>query len=211
MLSADAIVANHDHWTTAWHREDATLIDPPAAVSSPADFLALVTCQHRENFELWHTEDEARTPNASDATIVGVKRRIDKTNQRRNDLAEKLDEALLAHLAPQGLPASAAPLHSESPGLIIDRLSILSLKIYHTGEEVARTDVQQDHRERNQQRLKILLEQRVDLASCLDALWREVLAGTRHFKIYRQMKMYNDPSLNPAIYKTGQMKAGKTA
>jgi hypothetical protein len=119
----------------------------------------------------------------------------------RNDLAEALDRALLGWLEPQGLPNSQAPLHSESPGLIVDRLSILSLKIYHTREEAERPAAPPGHNARNSERLSILEEQRADLAVCLDALWRETLAGTRRFKLYRQLKMYNDPSLNPAIYR----------
>ena len=98
-------------------------------------------------------------------------------------------------------PIPQRPLHSESPGLIIDRLSILALKIYHTREEAERTDCSHGHTERNRGRLAILEEQRTDLAHCLDSLWRETLAGTRRFKLYRQLKMYNDPSLNPAIYR----------
>jgi len=92
-------------------------------------------------------------------------------------------------------------LNSESPGLIIDRLSILALKIYHTREEAQRTDAPHGHAERNRSRLAILEEQRSDLADCLDALWRDTVAGVRRFKLYRQLKMYNDPSLNPAIYR----------
>ena len=126
---------------------------------------------------------------------------MDRTNQRRNDLVEELDRVLLAWLEPRGLPNGAAELNSESPGLMIDRLSILALKIYHTREEAERSDAPQGHAARNLERLAILEEQRVDLAGCLDALWRETLAGTRRFKLYRQLKMYNDPSLNPAIYR----------
>jgi hypothetical protein len=129
-----------------------------------------------------------------------VKRRVDSTNQRRNDLAEGLDRALLGWLEPQGLPSAAAALHSETPGLMIDRLSILALKIYHSREEAERADAPPGHAERNRARLAILEEQRGDLAACLDALWSEVLAGQRRFKLYRQLKMYNDPSLNPAVY-----------
>ena len=152
-----------------------------------------VARQHRANFDLWHIEDEARTPGATDTDLAGVKRRIDTTNQLRNDLAEDLDRALLDWLAPQQSAQPDAPLNSESPGLIIDRLSILALKIYHTREEAERTDAPPGHAERNRDRLAILEEQRADLAQCLDALWRETLAGTRRFKLYRQLKMYNDP------------------
>jgi hypothetical protein len=130
-----------------------------------------------------------------------VKRRIDQTNQLRNDLAEELDRTLLHWLSPRDLPNPNAPLHSESPGLIIDRLSILALKIYHTREETERGGALPNHAERNRDRLAILLEQRADLASCLDSLWYDTLAGTRRFKLYRQLKMYNDPALNPAIYR----------
>ena len=136
MLSADAIVKLHDEMTTAWHA-----LPESAEDSIPADsWLARVARQHRANFDLWHIEDEARAPGATDAQLADVKRRIDRTNQLRNDLAEDLDRALLDWLAPQRLPAQDAPLHSESPGLIIDRLSILALKIYHTREEAERTD-----------------------------------------------------------------------
>jgi hypothetical protein len=102
----------------------------------------------------------------------------------------------------QGLPNPAAELNSESPGLMIDRLSILSLKIHHTREEAGRAGAPPDHAERNLERLAILQEQRADLVACLEALWRETMAGTRRFKLYRQLKMYNDPALNPAIYRS---------
>jgi hypothetical protein len=194
MLSADSITRLHDQLTARWHA------DPDADPAQTDPFLALVARQHRANFDLWHIEDEARRPGAAAEEIAGVKRRIDGTNQTRNDLAERLDEALLQHLAARGLPNSEAPIHSESPGLIIDRLSILALKIYHTREEADRPDAPPGHAERNRSRLAVLKEQRADLAACLKCLWDETLAGTRRFKLYRQLKMYNDPSLNPAIY-----------
>jgi hypothetical protein len=198
MLSATAIVELHDQLTRAWHHQSSANIDE---LASEGDWLASVSRQHRANFDLWHIEDEARTPGVSDAELAVVKRRIDKTNQLRNDLAEQLDIELLGWLQPQGLPNPDAPLNSESPGLIIDRLSILALKIFHTLEEAERTDAPPGHAERNRDRLTILEQQRTDLAGCLEALWRETLAGTRRFKLYRQLKMYNDPSLNPAIYR----------
>jgi Protein of unknown function (DUF4254) len=197
MLSASAIVKLHDQLVERWHLALGT---PDAAQLS--DWLALVCRQHRANFDLWHIEDEARAPGVTDAELAAVKRRIDVTNQLRNDLAEELDCALLGWLEPQGLPRQSAPLNSESPGLMIDRLSILALKIYHTRLEAGRTGIAAPpgHATRNRERLAILETQRADLAGCLDALWRETLAGTRRFKLYRQLKMYNDPSLNPAIY-----------
>lgn len=204
MLSADAIVNLHDLQTRLWHLTPEDGVAPePAAMNAVAEanWLALVTRQHRANFDLWHIEDEARAPGAADTELAAVKRRVDRTNQLRNDLAETLDRTLLIWLEPQGLPNPVAELHSESPGLIVDRLSILSLKIFHTREEAERADAPPGHRERNRDRLAILVEQRADLAGCLEALWQQTLAGTRRFKLYRQLKMYNDPSLNPAIYR----------
>lgn len=216
LFSAKAIVELQDERTCAWHLAEPEpgvgigvkfAPDQAAALNPAAEWLAIALCiavhQHRANFDLWHIEDEARAPGATDAELAAVKRRIDATNQERNDLVEEIDRSLLTWLAERGLPNEEAPLNSESPGLIIDRLSILSLKIYHTREQAARADAPEGHAERNRERLRILEEQRADLAGCLDALWRETLAGTRRFKLYRQLKMYNDPSLNPAIYRQG--------
>jgi hypothetical protein len=198
MLSAVAIASLHDQLTRSWHERSREEIETLSTA-----WPARVARHHRANFDLWHIEDEARTPGATDAELANVKRRIDRTNQLRNDLAEDLDRELIGWLDTQGLPNPAAPLNSESPGLIIDRLSILALKIFHTREEVNRSDVSQTHAERNRERLAILQEQRDDLAGCLESLWQETLAGTRRFKLYRQLKMYNDPELNPAIYRKG--------
>ena len=198
MLSSDAIVKLHDELTTVWHTQ-------PDHIDAADPWLAAVARQHRANFDLWHIEDEARTPGATDSQLAEVKRRIDRTNQIRNDLAEELDRLVLEWLEPQHLPAEDAPLHSESPGLMIDRLSILALKIYHTREEACRPDASTEHCERNRARLAILEEQRSDLARCLDELWRETLSGSRRFKLYRQLKMYNDPALNPAIYRSTRL------
>jgi hypothetical protein len=196
VVDAVAVTALHDRCTRLWHANP-----DEAALFAASDWMAGVERQHRANFDLWHIEDEARTPNASDEDLAAVKRRIDTTNQLRNDRTEELDRTLLAWLAGNGLPNPGAPLNSESLGLIVDRLSILALKIYHTREEAARTDAPAGHAERNRERLAVLEEQRNDLTDCLDALWQETLAGTRRFKHYRQLKMYNDPDLNPAIYR----------
>jgi hypothetical protein len=160
--------------------------------------MALAVAQHRANFDLWHEEDKARDPGASDAEITSVKHAIDRLNQQRNDLVEKMDGMLLTEAGEQN---AAAPLNSETPGLIIDRLSILALRIFHTREEAQRESATEAHRQKNAARLAVLEEQRSDLAGCLDALWAEVQARTRRFKLYRQMKMYNDPELNPVLYR----------
>jgi hypothetical protein len=201
MISAREIVALQDRLTCQWHEA------PDAVQTLAGEWLDLVARQHRANFDLWHIEDEARRPGASDAELAAVKRRIDQTNQLRNDLVEELDRVMLAWLGARGLPRTEAPLHSESPGLVIDRLSILALKIYHTREETERKTAPEGHAERNLARLQVLEEQRGDLAGCLDALWSDTVSGARCFKLYRQMKMYNDPALNPAIY--GNSAAGK--
>ena len=204
-LLAQTVVGLHDRQTHAWHQPAASTdlqgeAQTTAKEDAGPDFLATVERQHRANFDLWHIEDEARRPGASDREIASTKRRIDRTNQQRNDLAEQLDLLLLSQLEPRGLPCPSAPLNSESPGLIVDRLSILALKIFHTREEIDRPNPPEGHGERNRSRLAILEEQRRDLAGCLDDLWQQTLAGTRRFRLYKQLKMYNDPALNPAIY-----------
>jgi hypothetical protein len=193
-LSSSQVTALHDRCTAAWHHE------APSVGGSWKGLERLVAEQHLANFELWHAEDRARTPGASDHEVASVKRVIDRANQRRNDLSEKCDVFLLNLLNQQNLPAAEAELHSESPGLILDRLSILSLKIFHTREEMQRPGAPAGHAERNLQRLAILTEQRADLAESLDRLWQQILDRQRRFKLYRQLKMYNDPELNPAVY-----------
>lgn len=193
LVDARGIASRHDAWTEAWHRT-------PPGDAQAEDFAAAVRAQHWANFELWHLEDEARAPGARDHEIAEVKRGVDRVNQRRNDLMERCDGMLLEALAVHGLPAAGAALHSETPGLILDRMSILALKIFHTREETLRADAPEGHVERNRERLRMLEEQRGDLAGCLDALWAEVVRGERRFKLYRQLKMYNDPALNPAVY-----------
>jgi hypothetical protein len=163
----------------------------------------LVVAQHGFNFDLWHEEDEARAPHATDAQIAQVKRNIDRLNQRRNDLVESIDEELIRRLQPMN---TAAPLHSETPGMIIDRLSILALKVFHTREQAERVEAGEDHMRRNCERLRILEEQRSDLTECLRSLIHELAEGKRRFQLYRQLKMYNDPTLNPAIYAAGGTK-----
>ncbi len=215
MLSAEEIVALQNRLTKEWHERPAAALDgvlsplDPETAEQPAreNWLQAVARLHYANFDLWHIEDQARAPAASDTEIAAVKRRIDRTNQFRNDLIEKLDAMLLTWLEAQRLLNLAAPLNSEPPGMIIDRLSILALKIYHTSEEARRTDAPPGHGTRNHERLTILEEQRASLAGCLDALWREIMNGKRRFKVYHQLKMYNDPSLNPAIY--GKTSAGR--
>jgi hypothetical protein len=197
-----AIAALHDQATRMWHEEEL------AVLPTVSELEAAILAQHRANYELWHIEDEARTPGIEDAALARTKRAIDLVNQRRNDLAERCDTLLLELLAPLGLPHPTAELHSESPGLMIDRLSILALKLFHTREELARKHAPAGHAQRNQQRLGVLLEQRGDLQQALETLWRRVLTNERRFKVYRQLKMYNDPSLNPSVYSSASKQRG---
>jgi hypothetical protein len=152
---------------------------------------------HRCNCLLWDEEDLARRRNVPDAEIAGNKRAIDGHNQKRNDAIERIDENLLGSFSKA---KEHARLSSETAGAMIDRLSILSLKIHHMRLQTQRSDVDRAHVETCQLKLNRLNEQRTDLAACLDRLLAECARGDGYFKIYRQFKMYNDPALNPAIY-----------
>ena len=198
MFSAQEIVRLHDECTRRWH------VEPPRLATNAADLRSAIEQQHLANFELWHEEDKARTPGAQDHEIANVKRNIDRFNQRRNDLMELCDSLALEELKKTNLPNAEATLHSESIGLMIDRLSILALKIFHTRQEIGRENAPAGHAERNRERLATLDEQRHDLVEAFDGLWQEILAGKKRFKIYRQLKMYNEPSLNPLIYEAGK-------
>ncbi len=190
MIDSNELLRLQDWWTVEWHGAGST-------GETKSGIPALAMQNHRANFDLWHEEDKARDPQAADAEIARVKRAIDRLNQQRNDVVEMMDEEML-RAAP--VTSADAPLHSETPGMMIDRMSILALKIFHTREQVERSDVAESHRERNRERLRVLEEQRGDLVRCLGTFWVNVLRGERRFKIYRQMKMYNDPELNPSIY-----------
>lgn len=154
---------------------------------------------HRYNCLLWDEEDLARRRNVADSEIAANKRAIDGHNQKRNDAIERADERLLSALAGVELKPGAR-LNSETAGSMIDRLSILSLKIHHMRLQTLRTDVDREHIDTCQAKLARLTEQRSDLAGCLDQLLADSARGERTFKVYRQFKMYNDPKLNPAIY-----------
>ncbi len=161
----------------------------------------LVSEQHHTNFDLWHEEDKARDPDASDAIIATVKRSIDRLNQKRNDENEKIDEALLDELGQRSVRIMVdARLNSETPGSMIDRLSISALKIYHMDEETKRVDASSEHQKNCEAKLMLLQEQRRDLGKCLMEFLEDLVFGRKTLKVYRQMKMYNDSSLNPVLY-----------
>jgi hypothetical protein len=154
---------------------------------------------HRFNCALWAEEDLARRRNVPDAEIAQNKRAIDGFNQKRNDAVERIDEVLLSLLA-DAPKRPEAKQNSETAGAMVDRLSILSLKIHHMRLQTLRSDVDTAHIEACKAKLARLVEQRQDLAACLDRLLREAARGEAFFKVYRQFKMYNDPKLNPALY-----------
>lgn len=156
---------------------------------------------HRSNIALWDEEDQARRLDVPDTVIAASKRRIDGCNQSRNDAIEKIDESILC-LLPD--PSPLARLNSETAGAMVDRLSILALKIHHMGWQTQRPDTDSAHHELCRTRLARLSEQHADLAACLDELFLGFRNGTLRFKIYRQFKMYNDPKFNPWLAKTSE-------
>ena len=174
--------------TASWHET------PPAVTA--AGFLRLVEENHLRNFLIWHEEDRARRDDLGSDAVRHAKRAIDRFNQERNDCIERMDLALVAEIP----PPPDAPLHSETPGMIVDRLSILALKEYHMREESERSTATAGHRAACAEKLAIIQRQRADLAGCLDLLMNDLRDGCRRFALYRQFKMYNDPALNPQLY-----------
>lgn len=147
----------------------------------------------------WHLEDIIRDPHIDPLEALALKRRIDRSNQDRTDLVEQIDSFFRQKYS-DVKPLPDARLNTESPAWAIDRLSILALKIYHMREQAERTDATDEHRQRCQHKLSVLLEQQVDLGTAIDQLLEDIEAGSKYMKVYRQMKMYNDPSTNPVLY-----------
>lgn len=147
----------------------------------------------------WHLEDLIRIPEINADEALKLKRRIDKSNQERTDLVEKIDDYFLKIFSDVNVFPGAV-LNTESPAWALDRMSILVLKIYHMNVEVNRKDISKDHFDKCNQKLSILLEQQDDLSESIDQLLKDIEEGRRYMKVYRQMKMYNDPSLNPSLY-----------
>jgi len=151
----------------------------------------------------WHLEDEIRAPNIEDKQVVFLKRWIDRSNQERNDTVEKIDDWFLLQFK-KIVPKPNAKMNSESPAWMLDRISILCLKIYHMEQEVRREDASLEHIEKCKNKLKILLEQQNDLSICYNEYIIDILNGEKIMKVYRQMKMYNDEELNPVLRKNKQ-------
>jgi hypothetical protein len=147
----------------------------------------------------WHFEDLIRDPEIDPAAALVLKRRIDKSNQDRTDLVELIDSYFLDSYK-DVKPLEAATINTETPAWAVDRLSILSLKIYHMQEQAERTDADEEHLKRCAEKLAVLREQRIDLSMALDTLLEDIAAGRKYMKLYKQMKMYNDPATNPVLY-----------
>lgn len=193
IIEVEQLTRLHRATVVRWHREG---IDNPYQ-----GVLELICQQHEQNYRLWHQEDIARRTDVSDAEIAQVKRAIDALNQKRNDLIEQIDDWLVRSLAAWGVePQPEARLNTETPGSVIDRLSILSLRIYHMEEQASRDDADEAHRQRAMAKLTILHEQRSDLSLALVELLGDIRSGCKRLKVYRQFKMYNDPTLNPSLY-----------
>jgi hypothetical protein len=186
MLDSTGLVAFHD-----------------GAAAGDSPLWRAVQDNHRMNEQIWKEEDLARRRQVPDSEIAANKRAIDRCNQQRNDAIERIDEELLSVFSSVKARPDAK-LNSETPGNMVDRLSILSLKIRHMRLQTERKDVDQAHVDGCRARLNRLREQREDLAACLDRLLAEAARGEARFKVYRQFKMYNDPRLNPAIYGEGK-------
>jgi hypothetical protein len=194
MISLTEVTSLHRDCVTRWHEQS---IDNPYS-----DFLAIVCEQLSFNFRLWHEEDKARSPTATDTEIAQVKRAIDKLNQQRNDWIEKLDDWVTEDLGRRKIVApDAAPQNTETLGSSIDRLAILALRIYHLVEQRDREGATAEHRESVTRKLAIALAQHEDLSRAAQQLADDLFAGRKRHKTYRQLKMYNDPALNPYMYK----------
>lgn len=161
-------------------------------------FLTLVEENHAFNYQLWHAEDRARRDDMGYEYVYHAKREIDHCNQQRNNRMEYMDEWLFRTLNPA--PASTCVVHSETPGMMIDRLSILALKAYHMDIQTSRKDVNEAHRNQCQEKLHTIEQQQHQLQQCLHELLEEIANQTRTFRVYHQFKMYNDPKLNPELY-----------
>jgi hypothetical protein len=185
---ADTVARRHAEWTARWH-DNLSLKETELP-------WAIVEQNHHMNFNLWHEEDMARLDDSGAERVRQAKRAIDKFNQARNDAIERMDGWFLSNINVR----QEGPLHSETPGMMVDRLSILALKLYHMKLEAARDSATEEHRRKCSGKCLVLQEQLGDLAKCLQELLDQLQAGARRFKIYRQFKMYNDATLNPQLY-----------
>lgn len=205
----ETCLAGQVYFTAFWHEHQPKT--PPACTDDLCleNLRDLVLMQHYYNFSLWHVEDEARRTDVDDSVIANCKRTIDGLNQKRNDAIEAIDRSLVRILEPH-LPKNVTlRQNTETAGMAVDRLSILSLKIYHMEEQTRRRDVGAEHIRACSGKLDVLNRQRCDLVRALLELITDYAQGAKVPVLYSQFKMYNDPSLNPALY--GKEQADKRA
>jgi len=167
---------------------------------SAGSFEALLYHKNWIDAVQWHLEDIIRDPNIDPVEALKLKRRIDASNQERTDMVEYLDSYFL-DMYKEVETNENTPLNTETPAWAFDRLSILQLKIYHMEQEVKRTDVSKEHIQKCQEKLDVLLQQEIDLSLAIEQLLQDFSAGRKKMKVYKQMKMYNDPNLNPVLYR----------
>lgn len=189
-MNSQDILTLHDQLTIQWKTQGVH--------TELGGIAGLIEQNHSFNYLLWHSEDKARRDDMGAEYVYKAKREIDHFNQQRNNAMEAIDQWCFQHHQPVDEPDCA--IHSETPGMMIDRLSILCLKIYHMNLQVERLDASPQHRQQCREKLAVLKLQRDILANCLDKLFVEVSEGKRRFIIYQQFKMYNDPNLNPELY-----------
>ncbi len=206
LKKCDELIILFDNLIDKWHKIDGEEIPfeklPIRREKSNKDnFLNAIIDILEANYNLWHLEDLARDPDADDSIIANVKRKIDKENQLRNDRIEILDILIDKYLKEKKIIPKVNIANSETPGSIIDRLTILSLKIYHMKQQTLRKDVSDEHIKNCKDKLEIMYLQRDDLKTSLRILIDEILNGEKKHKIYYQFKMYNNPALNPILYK----------
>jgi len=203
MISIDDIIKLQTQKVADWHCGPIE--------NNESGIMSTVCSQHSFNYQLWHEEDIARSPDVSDAEIARVKRSIDGFNQQRNDWIEKIDDEIAALIQSKNIQTrDDALLNTETPGSAIDRLSIISLRLYHLDEQLQRTDASDEHRQSVQQKMGVCHLQQSELAKSLQQLVDAIAAGTKRHLTYRQFKMYNDPTLNPYLYNAKRSKSGVT-
>lgn len=198
MLTSELCWKIFDQCIDTYHQYDN--VDQPLENPFTDKLEALLYHKNWIDTVQWHLEDICRDPKVSDADMAALKRRIDKSNQERTDKVEQLDDWIIDSFKHVQV-ASDAPLNTESPAWVIDRLSILALKIFHMREQVERQDVDQEHIQKCRNKLDVLLDQKIDLSQSFDDFMSDIANGRKRVKVYRQMKMYNDEKLNPALYK----------
>lgn len=196
----------YDDIVNSWHEKEKRIKSLDQAVNilstEKKEIDKLISGIAAINCFLWHEEDKARASSFSDSIIANVKRSIDYSNQKRANKVEEIDKYILDSISDKKVEVTKkAPLNSETPGSIMDRFSVLAIRIYHMNEQIKRKDVSKDHIEKCRNKLAVMNEQKKDLCMCFDLLIKDLFSGKKRLKMYYQFKMYNDPATNPWMKK----------